>query len=152
MANTSSVPLIYGNDVLKLGLSISNQWQQVSSTFHAFNYKLNISNALYIRKFIQCYILQSWLNIAFSAVYVIRGCTKNFRTGRLEREPQITELSATRWSCIAILWVSLVSFAATTLCAASQRVMPKVSVYFVMTQSGNFWIHPRMRWMALCDW
>jgi hypothetical protein len=28
-----------------------------------------------------------------------------------------------------------------TLCIASQRVIPKVSVYFVMTQSGNFWIH-----------
>jgi len=27
---------------------------------------------------------------------------------------------------------------------ASQRVFIVVSVYFVMTQSGNFWIHPRM--------
>jgi hypothetical protein len=34
-----------------------------------------------------------------------------------------------------------VSFAAITLCIASQRVIPKVSVYFVMTQSENFWIH-----------
>jgi len=34
------------------------------------------------------------------------------------------------------------SFAAITLCAASQRVVIVV-VYFVMTQSGNFWIHPR---------
>jgi hypothetical protein len=33
---------------------------------------------------------------------------------------------------------------AITLCVASQRVIPKVSVYFVMTQSGNFWIHPRI--------
>jgi hypothetical protein len=32
-----------------------------------------------------------------------------------------------------------VSFAAITLCVASQRVF--VVVYFVMTQSGNFWIH-----------
>jgi len=36
-----------------------------------------------------------------------------------------------------------VSFAATILCVASQRVFIVVSVYFVMTQSGNFWIHPR---------
>jgi hypothetical protein len=40
-----------------------------------------------------------------------------------------------------------VSFAAITFCVASQRVIPKVSIYFVMTQSGNFWIHPRMLFM-----
>jgi hypothetical protein len=39
--------------------------------------------------------------------------------------------SATRCSCIAILWVSLVSFAAITLCVASQRVFI-VIVYFVI--------------------
>jgi hypothetical protein len=38
----------------------------------------------------------------------------------------------TRCSCIAILWVSLVSCAAISLCVASQRVIPKVSVYFVI--------------------
>jgi hypothetical protein len=42
--------------------------------------------------------------------------TKSFRTGRLERELQMVQLSATRCSCMAILWVSLVSFAAITLC------------------------------------
>jgi hypothetical protein len=37
-----------------------------------------------------------------------------------------------------------VSFAAITLCVASLRVfVVVVVVYFVMTQSGNFWIHPR---------
>jgi hypothetical protein len=35
-----------------------------------------------------------------------------------------------------------VSFAAISFCIASQRVFIIV-VYFVMTQSGNFWIHPR---------
>jgi hypothetical protein len=40
-----------------------------------------------------------------------------------------------------------VSFAAIILCADSQRVF--VVIYFVMTQSGNFWIHPRI---ALADW
>jgi hypothetical protein len=54
----------------------------------------------------------------------------------------VVQLSATRCSCIAILWVSLVSFAAITLCVASQRVF--IVVYFVMTQSGNFWIQPRI--------
>jgi hypothetical protein len=38
-----------------------------------------------------------------------------------------------------------VSFAAITLCVASQRVfIIVVVVYFVMTQSGNFWIYPRI--------
>jgi hypothetical protein len=37
-----------------------------------------------------------------------------------------------------------VSFASITLCVTSQRVFIVVSVYFVMTQSGNFWIHPRI--------
>jgi len=39
------------------------------------------------------------------------------------------------------------SFAAITLYVASQRVfifVVVVVVYFVMTQSGHFWIHPRI--------
>jgi hypothetical protein len=36
-----------------------------------------------------------------------------------------------------------VSFAAITLCVTSQRVFVVVVTYFVMTQSGNFWIYPR---------
>jgi hypothetical protein len=60
------------------------------------------------------------------------GVTKSFRTGRLERELQMVQLSATRCSCIAILWVSLVIFDAITLFVASQRVIPKLSVYFVI--------------------
>jgi hypothetical protein len=40
-----------------------------------------------------------------------------------------------------------VSFAAIILCVASQRVFIVVVVYFVMTQSGNFWIHPRI-WLS----
>jgi hypothetical protein len=39
------------------------------------------------------------------------------------------QLSATRCSCIAILWVSLVSFAVITFCVTSQRVF--VVVYSV---------------------
>jgi hypothetical protein len=44
---------------------------------------------------------------------------------------QMVHLSATRCSCIAILWVSLVSFAAITLCITSQRGFIVV-VYFVI--------------------
>jgi hypothetical protein len=55
--------------------------------------------------------------------------SKSFRTGHLKREPQTVQLSANKCSCIDILWVSLVSFAAIILCAASQRVF---IVYFVI--------------------
>jgi hypothetical protein len=58
--------------------------------------------------------------------------SKSFRTGRLERELQMVHLSATRCSCVAILGVSLVSFAAITLCVAFQQVFIVVSVYFVI--------------------
>jgi hypothetical protein len=61
-----------------------------------------------------------------------KGVTKSFRTGCLERELQMAQLSATRCSCIATLWVSLVGYAAITLCVASQRVFIFVSVYFVI--------------------
>jgi hypothetical protein len=44
----------------------------------------------------------------------------------------MVQLSATRCSCIAILQVSLVCFVAVTFYVASQRVIPKVSVYFVI--------------------
>jgi hypothetical protein len=37
-----------------------------------------------------------------------------------------------------------VSFAAITLYVASQRVFIAAAVYFVMTQSGHLWIHPRI--------
>jgi hypothetical protein len=43
----------------------------------------------------------------------------------------MVQLYATRCSCIAILCVSLVSFAAITFCVASQRVFIVV-IYFVI--------------------
>jgi hypothetical protein len=59
------------------------------------------------------------------------GVPTSFRTGRLERELQMVPPSATRCSCIAILWVSVVSFATITLCVPSQRVfIIIVVVYF----------------------
>jgi hypothetical protein len=56
-------------------------------------------------------------------------------TGRyrsMERKLPMAQLSATRCSCIAVLLFSLVSFAAITLCVASQRVFIVVRVYFVI--------------------
>jgi hypothetical protein len=63
---------------------------------------------------------------------IYEGVSKSFGTGRLDRELQMVQLSATRCSCIAIFLVSIVSFAAITLCVASQRVFIVVSVYFVI--------------------
>jgi hypothetical protein len=52
----------------------------------------------------------------------------------------MVQLSATRCDCIAILWVSLVSFATITLCVASQVFV----VVSLSTQSRNVWIHPHI--------
>jgi hypothetical protein len=67
------------------------------------------------------------------------GVSKSFRTGHLERELQMIQLN--KRCCIAILRVSLVSFATIILCVASQRVY--IVVISLLTQSGNFWIHSR---------
>jgi hypothetical protein len=76
---------------------------------------------------------------------VLRRCIQKFP----DWSRRVVKLSATTCSCIAILWVSIVSFAAITLCVASQRVF--TVVYFVMTESGNFWIHPRKFVMCSLD-
>jgi hypothetical protein len=60
------------------------------------------------------------------------GVSKSFRTGHLQWELQMIQLSATSCSCVAILWVSLVNFAAITFFVASQRTIIVVSVYFVI--------------------
>jgi hypothetical protein len=65
-----------------------------------------------------------------TSVSVYEGISKSFRTGRLERELQILRLSATRCSCIAILWVILVSFA--TITFASQPVVIIVIVVIII--------------------
>jgi hypothetical protein len=78
------------------------------------------------------------------------GVSKSFRTGCLVREPQMVQLSATRCSCIAILWVSLVSSAVITLRVTSQRVFIVVSVYFVTHSVRKVWIHPRGFQMYNC--
>jgi hypothetical protein len=49
------------------------------------------------------------------SLLVYEGVSESFQTGRLEPELQTVQLSATRCSFIAVLWVSLVSFAVITL-------------------------------------
>jgi hypothetical protein len=56
----------------------------------------------------------------------IWGCIQKFP------DWQMVELSATKCSGGAMLWVSLVSFATISLYVASQRVIPNVSAYFVI--------------------
>jgi len=65
----------------------------------------------------------------------------------------MVQLFATRYSYIAILWVSLVSFAAISLCVTSQQVFIVVSVYFVIDSIRKFWMHPRIvsPYMSLTD-
>jgi len=62
--------------------------------------------------------------------------SKSFRTGCLERELQMVQLPATRCNCIAILWVSLVSFVTITLSVASQRVI----IFVVASQRGFIFV------------
>jgi hypothetical protein len=73
--------------------------------------------------------------------YMYEGVFKIFRTGLLERELHMVQLSATRCSCIAVLWFSLVSFAAITLCVASQQVFnreyPKVPGLAAIVRTAN---------------
>jgi hypothetical protein len=59
------------------------------------------------------------------------GVSKSFWTGHLEWELQMVQLSASRCNRIAILWVSLVSFNAISLCGGSQWVFV-VLVHFVI--------------------
>jgi hypothetical protein len=73
-----------------------------------------------------------------------RGCTQKFPDWPPgAKTANGTELSATRCSCIAILCVSLVTFAAINLCVASQRVFIVISVYFFINSVRTFWIHLR---------
>jgi hypothetical protein len=64
--------------------------------------------------------LQHVMKLLFYVIY--EGSSKSFRTGRLEQELQMVQFFASRCNGIAILWVSLVSSAAITLCVASQGV------------------------------
>jgi hypothetical protein len=83
-------------------------------------------------------------NVSSLREELLWGCIQKFPVYPPGARTANVKFSTSRYSCIAILWVSLVSFAAITLCVASERVIQKVSVHFVMTQSGNFWIHPRI--------
>jgi len=89
-----------------------------------FNLKINYQNSV-------SYALPSTAPWRREGEWKYESVSKSFPTGRLERKLQTEQLSATRCGCIAIMRVSLVSFAAITLFIASQRVIPKVKRIFL---------------------
>jgi hypothetical protein len=80
-----------------------------------------------------------------NVISYVEGVSKSFRTGRLKRELRLVRLSATTSSCIAVWWVSLVSFSAITLYVASELVFIVVSFYFAIYSVRELWIHARIR-------
>jgi len=76
------------------------------------------------------------------SIWIHTYVSRSFWTGCLEWELQMVQLSATRYSSITILWFSRVSFATINLCVASQHVLLLLLLISLLTQSGNFWIHP----------
>jgi hypothetical protein len=79
------------------------------------------------------------------------GVSKSFRTDRLEGELQMVQLSATRCIYVYVLWVSLVSFAAITLCVvASQRVF--IVVYFVKDSVRELLDTPSYSPLCIARW
>jgi hypothetical protein len=66
------------------------------------------------------------------------GVSKSFRTGRLELELQMVQLSATRCSCVAILWVSLVSFVYYCKRIFRYRLSPETFGYTLVSYSDEF--------------
>jgi hypothetical protein len=103
-----------------------------------------IAGWLWIMNREECETKRSW-----SRLWIYECVSKSFRTGRLERELQMVRLSANRCSCIAILWVSLVSFAAITLCVAPQQVFTVVSVHFIMDSVRKLLDTPSYYWISV---
>jgi hypothetical protein len=116
------------------------------STFITLNCFWFLFHILSLFQDFQYYYHLLWLHYLR---HLYEGVSKSFWTGHLEWELQMVQLSATRCSCIAMSRVSLVSFAIITLCVASQWVF---IVHFVMTQCGNFWIHPCIFHSCKGDW
>jgi hypothetical protein len=102
-------------------------------------------------KFVK-FLKDSFVNMTNYSFKTYEGGSRSLRTSRLERGLQMVQLSATRCSCIAILWVSLVSFAAITLCIASKRVFIVVSVYFVIDSVRKLLDTPSYTFLSFLFW
>jgi hypothetical protein len=109
---------------------------QIQHFAYSWNLEFNVVIHLQNSQFITLLDILHRQNEPVSAIvsewsYIYEGIFKSFQTGHLQWELQMIQLSATRCNCIAILWVSLVSFATITLCVASQRLY--IGVYIVVS-------------------
>jgi hypothetical protein len=77
------------------------------------------------------------------------GVSKSIWTGRLERKLEMIQLSTASCSCIDILWVSLVSYTAITLCVASQRVFIVVD-HFIIDSVQKLLVTPSYNLPKIC--
>jgi hypothetical protein len=73
------------------------------------------------------------------------GVSKSFPIDCLEWELQMVQLSATRCSCIIILWLSLVSFATITFRIAFHQVFVVVD-YFIIDSVWKLLDTPSYKW------
>jgi hypothetical protein len=74
----------------------------------------------------------------------VGGCIQKFPDWRPGTRTENTTVLCHQVQLYRYFMSRSVSFAATILYVASQRVFIVVSLYFVMTQSENFWIQPRI--------
>jgi hypothetical protein len=73
-----------------------------------------------------------------TSLVTYEGVSKSFRTDHLELELQMVQLFPISCSCVAILWVSVVSFAAMTLCVIDEKP-PRNSAGFCGGGQGLSW-------------
>jgi hypothetical protein len=127
--NISSCPFVCVLALVCLPVIAFNQLTNIHETCYRLDMNIAPSDAIAALN----YHLQTPTKVKWLVwPYEVRGCIQKFPDWPPGAELQMEQLSATRCSCITILWLSLVSFPAVTLCVASQRVIPKVSVHFVI--------------------
>jgi hypothetical protein len=97
-------PLIYA-EVARLASSLWNFQQKFSMHFLfarlTCSAHLTLPHIVFSKYFIISHVTYERSQQSSRAPY--EGVSKSFRTGRLKRELQMVQLSATRYSCIAIL-------------------------------------------------
>jgi hypothetical protein len=127
-----TVPL---NAAVRSTLLFPSLYESFTCGTHSLTRKLDVTEDEWLSSTFLNHFKEKWTLTGQQSRATERGYKsqevvyKSFRTGRLELQLQIVQLSAIRCSCIDIFWVSVMNFAAITLCVASQRV---VTVYFVI--------------------
>jgi hypothetical protein len=112
---------------------VANTWHQIRSGSDS---KEKIQTPIQQTEI--CFLLFSTHFIQLT-IFLLHLCvSKSFRTGHLEWELQMVQLSAIRWSCIAILWVRLVIFAAMLCFSTSVYCCCKRSIFRYWLSSETF--------------